>query len=200
MRTLHRGLAAFMLLTVVTACSQTDGQTNDEEAQAANTESTSDEGEVTATTEQDDFQMTLTSAKKVYEEGEPLDIFGSLTYLGEKEEIEITYDRMFYFSKVIDYKRYMSMTPTYESYRGTKTFSQGEAYEFESFEPNGNGEPITSQSEEELEQTKQLYEEITPLPAGGYTFNVVADFEVQTAEGNQEVRIPASIDIVVEPS
>ncbi|PRO66486.1 hypothetical protein [Alkalicoccus urumqiensis] len=200
MRTLRRGLTACMLLAVVTACSQTDGQTNDEEAQAANTESTSDEGEVTATTEEGDFEITLTSAKKVYQEGQSLDIAGLLTYKGQRENIELYHAAAPFNYVITDYERSHITFPEIETLGKTSTLAQGEALEINTFKLSEVGYPLGTQSEKEKEKMKETYGEADHFPAGVYTITLLVDFSYEKEGETTDVYLPTSIDIVVEPS
>ncbi|QKS70299.1 hypothetical protein FLK61_26430 [Paenalkalicoccus suaedae] len=200
MTTFKYGLSSLLLLAVITACSQTDGENTEEEAQVAEAISIPAEGEVIATTEQDDFRVTLSSAKRVYVEGEELDITGALTYVGDKDEMEIVHATSLVYRSVIDHKRDFFESAERLTSQELTTLTPGESITNENFSGFGYGVGLTPQADRNLEEIRALYDEVGGYPAGTYTFTFIAEFFYESEEGQKEFKIPASIDIIIEPS
>lgn len=148
-----------------------------------------------AESEKGDFIYRLATEKEQYTEGEKVEIYAELEYIGEQESIEISHAASpFYFPLREETRDYSVDYVMNEPLLTTRLVKGEPLQEFYS----GNGGYSAEEEEAYIEFVQRIMEQ--DFPAGYYQVNGYADFSAGVADGSgTPYEIHAQIDFTVIP-
>lgn len=177
------------VLLFVTACSSTDSmQTNDsfDENKLETFEVENNEAEVT----DGDYVFRLISEKEVYQVGEKVDMYGELTYVGDKEEVEIVHSTNLFIFPMLEKVREHEISGGTTEEAVETTLKRNEPY-IENYAKNGVG--YAGEDPQSYQSFIENFMNRGDFPAGYYEVQGEASFSVN----GEPIEMEAVIDFKV---
>lgn len=178
---------------VLTGCSgdaKVDGQNTEKEAQIR----------LKAEAAENEFVYRLVSEKSVYAEGERVELYAELEYVGEEHEIEIAHAASPFSFPMKEKTRGFEIGYLMEQPRIVTTLKKGEPLR-EQYK--GGGGYGSQDPKEYVEFIKAVAEASRKgsLPSGEYEVTGGAEFEpISGSTKNENIRMNAKIEFIVEES
>lgn len=144
-----------------------------------------------------DFVYRLVSEKNIYADGEKVELYAELEYVGEEQEIQIAHAASPFYFPMTERIRGLDISYAMDQPRVVTTLKKGEPLR-EYYK--GGGSFTEHDPKEHVDFVKSVFEAIQKgtLPSGEYEVSGRATFEpLNGSDGTEEISIDAEIDFVV---
>lgn len=136
-----------------------------------------------------DFQFRLVSEKEIYQDDEDLNLYGEITYVGDKEDIEIVHSSSPVFFNISEATRQLNIEDSVQDIGVTTTLKRDEPYRISYDKSNSF-----------VADDQDFYHDFMELdgfPVGYYTVNGLTDFSV-FEHGDDQAATPYNIEATVD--
>ncbi|TYS47663.1 hypothetical protein [Bacillus infantis] len=177
--------AVFLLSTILTAGCQSSHSVDNSDLEKYEVSQISDE------TVQGDFIFRIKSEKGEYEEGEDIELYGEIEYIGEKDEVKIHHSSSAILFPMREKIRGYEIGSAVNDIGLSTTLKKGVPYREEYGKSGGYSE---DQDPQDYVNFMKEFLNGTGFPAGYYVVQSSTDFSVESGE---HVRVKGTVDFKV---